>query len=240
MCASIIPAGCLEQLFGSAADGTTPAPPKDTAKAATTGWHGLRVKWSGKGRAPAGFRMPQQRHSGSSSSSHCSSPRATRSSGDYASSCMSRSSLDMMGPADAAVMLAAAPVGAKLAAAAVAGQAETAGGQETELADTAQAAAAAAAGPTDRDAKSMGSGCGSFGGVTGVVLPAVAIAAAGRASSGWAESPGESARRASVTSGCGSGCWALEDGCGCGCSTLPRLRRLEAEQVGGGAWLCSA
>jgi hypothetical protein len=143
----------------------------------------------------------------------------------------------MMGPADADVMLAAAPMGGKLAAAAVAEQAETAGGKEQELADTTQAAAAA--GFIDRDAEFSEGDCSSSGGAAGVVLPAVAIAAAGRTASGWAESHVPSAR-ASVTSGCGSGCWALEDGCGCGCSTLPRLRRLEAEQVGGGAWLCSA
>jgi hypothetical protein len=132
----------------------------------------------------------------------------------------------MMGPADAAVLLAAAPVGGKVAAEAVAGEAETAGGKEKELADTKQAAAAG--GLTEDIADSTTGGFASSGSAAG-------MAAAGCDASALAGSPVASARES-----VGSGCWALEDGCRCGCSTLPRLRRLEAEQVGGGAGLCSA
>ncbi|WIA18215.1 hypothetical protein OEZ85_009687 [Tetradesmus obliquus] len=106
------PTGCLEELFGSATDGALPAAtPQDvsTARAAAAGWHGLRVKWSGRGRPPAGFRQPQQRRSCSSASagsSRCSSPRVTCG-GDTpacgSARCSLRSSLDMQAGAGVGV-----------------------------------------------------------------------------------------------------------------------------------------
>ncbi|WIA38499.1 hypothetical protein OEZ86_001821 [Tetradesmus obliquus] len=110
--APVAAVGCLEELFGSATDGALPAAtPQDvsTARAAVAGWHGLRVKWSGRGRPPAGFRQPQQRHSCSSASagsSRCSSPRVTCG-GDTpacgSARCSLRSSLDMQAGAGVGV-----------------------------------------------------------------------------------------------------------------------------------------
>ena len=53
-------------------------------------------------------------------------------------------------------------------------------------------------------------------------------------------SPLACAGEACCGTGSGSGCCGEEGGCGCSCSTLPRLRRLEAEQVRGVAECTSA